>query len=84
MPFHQLSDDQRRALCKAALDSLEIWLRRVIHYSLNSQYGSEYLDARDATSGDKILKREIREKIKEAGRERPFSISTLHRCRPAG
>ena len=65
MPFHQLSDDQRRALCKAALDSLEIWLRRVIHFSLNSQYGSEYLDACDATSGDKILKREIREKIKE-------------------
>ena len=64
MFLHRLTDTELRADCKAAIESLEFWLRRVIDFTLCSHFGRDYVHARDDKTKDYILKKDLREKIK--------------------
>lgn len=64
MELYNLTEEERRILCKQALESLEFWLRRIIHESLSQEFGDNYLEAKNS-KGDNIIKNEIRNKIKE-------------------
>ena len=62
MPLHKLSNNELRDYCRAAIESLEYWLRRLIDETLSQEFGSNYLKATN-DNGDNILGREIRESI---------------------
>src|SRR5258708_5005104 len=59
MPFHTLSEDERRSLCRATLESLELWIRRLINDQLSKEYGANYLNAQDA-KGQSVINTRIR------------------------
>lgn len=62
MSLFDTDDTQRRALAKQALETLEFWLRRLIHDELTKDYGPSYLNAKTPT-GDNLIKNEIQKKI---------------------
>ena len=63
MFLHRLTDTELRADCKAAIEALEIWLRRVIDLTLSSELDNDYIHAQDAATGGFLLKKALRESI---------------------
>ena len=63
MFLHRLSDTELRADCKAAIEALEIWLRRLIDLTLSSNFGNDYIYAQDDATGDFLLRKSLREGI---------------------
>ena len=63
MPLHRLSDAERRAVCRATIESLEIWLRRVIELVLFPEFGNDYINALNPVTGDHLFKKRMRESI---------------------
>ena len=62
--LYQISEDERRIICKQKLESLEFWLRRLIHDNLSKKYGSDYLNAKKI-NGDHIINNKIRKSIQD-------------------
>lgn len=62
MPLHEFSKSELRDYCRASIESLEYWLRRLIHETLTQEFGNNYLEA-TYENGDNVLGREIRESI---------------------
>ena len=71
MPFHSMTEMERREVCMAAIHSLEVWLRRVIDHVLRAKYGSDYLDAIDPKSGLRVFKKKRVAKLKERAAKEP-------------
>lgn len=72
MPLHSLTEDELRSLCKKRAESLEYWLRRIIHEKFTSHYGADYFTEK-LDNGESVIKREISQKAigrKEAQPER--------------
>lgn len=63
MPFSRLKEEEKRSICKKEIENLEIWLRRLVHESLGEEYGSNYLEYKDADK-NYLIKTEIRKKVK--------------------
>lgn len=59
MPIHRLSEEEQRSYAKKAIESLEHWLRRLVHEQLLNRYGNDYINLR-LESGDFVIKKEIR------------------------
>lgn len=59
MPLYALTDDQRRAICRIAIEALELWLRRLIHDQLTFAYGFDYLNAK-LPSAQNVINSSIR------------------------
>jgi hypothetical protein len=70
MPLHELTDDERRSLCRREIEALEHWLRRLVHGTLFAAYGAEYLDAvgEDCT---RLFRKETIETIEARRSEEP-------------
>src|SRR5262245_25800378 len=62
MPFHRLTDVERRAICRERVDSLEHWLRRLIHDELSRAYGGDYIRAVGA-DGQNVLNNRIQQEM---------------------
>jgi hypothetical protein len=62
MNFYNFSDDEIRNVCKQTLESLEFWLRRLIHDSLSKDFGHNYIQAKKNES-DYLIKSSIRKSI---------------------
>lgn len=62
MPFFKLSESEIREISKKHIESLEYWLRRVIHNSLSNYYGEKYWLYRNENE-IYIIKKDIREKV---------------------
>ena len=71
MSLHRLQDAELRAGCKAAIESLEFWLRRVIDVSLRPEFGENYIDAQNPATGQYIVKKALREELSERVRREP-------------
>lgn len=54
--FNRLSDAELRDHCRARLESLELWLRRLIDDVMVAAYGANYFDHAD-TSGNRLFKK---------------------------
>src|SRR5690349_11458475 len=64
MNIYLISDEERRALCKQILESLEFWLRRIIHDTFQEKFDQNYIDAKKQNN-DFLINRAIRKKINE-------------------
>lgn len=62
MSLHKLNQAELNQDCKKYIESVEIWLRRLIDQTLTIHYGSNYLTFQHA-NGDYLIKNEIRNKI---------------------
>ena len=71
MPLHRLSDTERRAACRTTIESLEIWLRRVIEIVLCPEFGNDYINARHPATGDHLFKKRMRESIRKRVDQEP-------------
>lgn len=71
LSLHRLSNAELRADCKAAIESLEFWLRRVIDVSLRPEFGENYIDVQNPTNGQYLLKKSLREGLSERMRREP-------------
>jgi hypothetical protein len=62
MPFHALSDDERRSYCRREIEALELWLRRLVHETFSAAYGAAYLDA-TGPDGNRLFKSETARQV---------------------
>ena len=73
MSLTQLPIDDLRTLCRHRLETLELWLRRLIHDKLTAAYGHAYLE--HEVSGNHIFRGEVRQKASARMRENPDRYS---------
>ena len=71
MFLHRLSDTELRADCKAAIEALKIWLRRLIDLTLSSNFGNDYIHAQDAPTGNFLLRKALRGSIQQRAASDP-------------
>ena len=71
MSLHRLSEAELRTACKAAIEALEFWLRRVIDIALLPEFGEDYVNARNSANGQYLFKRDLRETISKRVRLDP-------------
>ena len=62
VPLHSVPFQQLRTECKQTLESLELWLRRLIHQKLSDAYGDDYFEVKNS-NGDSIIKLEIQRNV---------------------
>jgi len=62
MSLHDIPELELRAYCKRVIESLELWLRRLIDQQLTDAYGRDYLNARDE-HGNNFIDAEIQRGI---------------------
>ena len=83
MPLHSLPEHELREHCRAAIESLEYWLRRLIDDVLTETYGNDYLTAKNEKGGY-LIRKTIRENVEkrqsgEPGRfSRPIDAAMLN------
>ncbi|MBK3517294.1 hypothetical protein [Carboxylicivirga marina] len=66
MPLYKITDSELRQYCKEYIESLEMWLRRLIDDILTTEYGENYYDhtLKDGTNLiSKKIKKEINDRI---------------------
>ena len=71
LSLHRLRDAQLRADCKAAIESLESWLRRVIDIALRPEFGENYINAQNPANCQYVFKKAFREELSERVRREP-------------
>ena len=71
MSLHRLSEAELRTACKAGIEALEFWLRRVIDITLLPEFGEDYINAHNPANGQYLFKRALREKIAKRARLDP-------------
>jgi hypothetical protein len=62
MSLYRINEMDLRDDCKRTIDSLELWMRRLIHLQLSSAYGSGYLDAL-MPGGNRVVKKEMAKRL---------------------
>jgi hypothetical protein len=70
MPLSKLTETDLRDGCRARLEMLELWLRRLIHEEFQKAYSADILNAK-TPAGDFVLKKEIRENIAKKMTDQP-------------
>jgi hypothetical protein len=83
MPLSKLPERELRDACRARLEMLELWLRRLIHVQFEQIYSNDILNAQNA-AGDFVLKKELRERIEKHLARPTWTLQTPCRCGPAG
>jgi len=68
--LYGLSEADLREYCRRVMESLELWLRRLIDDVLTPTYGADYLNAQD-DYGNYIINREVRENVAQRKRQEP-------------
>lgn len=80
MALHLLSTEELRASCRQRLESCELWLRRLIHETLLSEFGSAYINTATLNGqplfGGKVRKR-VASRLATAGHGYARPIDTL-------
>ena len=62
--LYKLTDNEIRNLCKEKLESLEHWLRRLIHKTLSAKYGDDFFSYVDG-AGNRLVKNSIVRSLEE-------------------
>ncbi|KOF09381.1 hypothetical protein AC739_15555 [Planococcus glaciei] len=70
MPLYSLAEDELRSLCKKRAESLEYWLRRIIHEKFTSHYGTDYFN-KTLENGESVIKGEISKKARARREAQP-------------
>ncbi|WP_223553222.1 hypothetical protein [Lysinibacillus sphaericus] len=74
MPLHSLSEDELRSICKKKVESLEYWLRRIIHEKFTNEYGADYF-TKKLENDESVIKGEISKKARARREEQPNRYS---------
>jgi len=74
MPFHALTENDLRTHCRAAIESLELWLRNLIDGEMRQSYGPQYVFAQRA-DGSYLLKADLRRTLSERLAKHPNRYS---------
>lgn len=74
MPFHLLLEDELRSICKKKVESLEYWLRRIIHEKFSNQFGANYFQLK-LENNESVIKGEITKKAQGRMAEQPERYS---------
>ena len=70
--FNDLSEEETRSYCRRTLESLELWLRRLIDYELRKKLGPDYFDKQDNdSSGRYYINSTLRNKATRMIEENP-------------
>src|SRR5271165_612721 len=70
MPLSKLTESELREACRARIEMLELWLRRLVQEQFEQHYSNDILTATNA-AGQFVLNKEIRERIAKYLRDRP-------------
>jgi len=70
MPLSKLTEPDLREACRARLEMLELWLRRLIHEQFEQTYSSDILNAKNA-AGDFVVAKQIRANIEKILSDQP-------------
>jgi hypothetical protein len=70
LPLSKLTQLDLRDACRARLEMLELWLRRLIHEQFEQEYSKDILNAKNK-AGDFVLKKRIRENIEKRLHDQP-------------
>lgn len=70
MPLHKFSEVELRQYCKEYLESLELWLRRIIDDILTSSYGKNYYNHTEP-DGSNLISNKIKAEIQQRLDEEP-------------
>lgn len=76
MNLFRYTDDEIRIYCKQTIESLEFWLKRIIHDKLSQDFGDDYLNAKN-DKDEYVIKNHIREKIKQMYDAEPSRYTRL-------
>lgn len=71
--YYNYTDEELRAYCRNSIESLEMWARRFIHEKMVEKYGEQYINYQ-ASDGNYIIKREIREQVQYLSQKEPQRI----------
>ena len=66
----RLTEPDLREACRARLEMLELWLRRLIHEQFEQIYSCDILNAKNA-AGDFVVTKQIRANIEKTLSDRP-------------
>ncbi|WP_063563827.1 hypothetical protein [Paenibacillus sp. O199] len=61
--FRKMTNVEIRELSRTTVESLEMWIRRLIDSQMRSEYGESYIYFQKS-SGDYIVKKTVREKVR--------------------
>jgi hypothetical protein len=64
------TNSELRDLCRTTIETLEVWLRRLIDQQLSDAFGSDYLQQQDK-SGNFIVKKSVREGVQSRRKAEP-------------
>lgn len=78
MPLNTIEIDYIREKCRSRIESVEIWIRRIIDEELTKQYGSDYINIK-VSDDAYLIKKEIRDNINSR-----FANGTFPRSIDAG
>lgn len=70
--FSKHSFNEIDSLCRRKISSLEFWLRRLIHDTLNESYGEDYFNA-STSKGHPVINKQIATKARKKFEERAVS-----------
>jgi len=62
MPLHKINIETLREKSRSRIESLEIWLRRIINEELTTVFGADYINFQHSVD-DYLIKKDIRENI---------------------
>ena len=60
--FYTYTEEDLRSLCRQSIESLEMWVRRLIHEKLTEKYGANYVNHKTSEE-NYLIKREVRDHI---------------------
>ncbi len=69
--YRNMEFEHLRQFCKAQIESLEMWLRRLIDIELRENFGEKYLWYQYGTGNDYLIKRSVRENVIKRTEEEP-------------
>lgn len=74
MPLHKISSEKLRIACRQKLETCEMWLRRLIHETFSSSFGTSYFDS-GLFNGNNLFRSDIRDHAERRMREQPARYS---------
>src|SRR5215210_6221202 len=62
MPLHSININKIRENCRSRIESIEIWLRRIVTEELTKGFGADFINVQ-LTNGAFLIKKDIRDNI---------------------